>query len=438
MTAALKSIPGESGMPIVGHTLRYMKNCNQLYDEMYQKYGGVYYNKFLMSRVVHLLSPEANEFVLLDREQNFSSGLAWKLSLKALFPNGLMLRDGEDHRYHRRLMGAPFKSASLKLYVDLMSRDIKTEADAWRQQQDFLYYPAIKQLTLDLATKIFVGETLNDEAAEVNKAFVDLVAASLVMVRYPMFGNTYQKGLEGRKLLEEYFRVRIPAKQQSSDSDMLAEISRVQAEDGSSFSSEEIIDHMIFLMMAAHDTTTSSLSSVCYALARNPHWQSRIRAEIESLDSEHMTYEQAPDLPSIDLVLKEALRLYPPLPTIPRTAIKDCQFEGYEIKRGDVINVSPYVTHRLPEIWSNPDEFDPERFSAERAEHLRHRHAWIPFGGGVHKCLGLKFAELQIKLVLFHMLKKYQLVVEPDYEMPYKPTPIGKPEDELPLRLEPL
>ncbi|MBT8113996.1 MAG: cytochrome P450, partial [Arenicella sp.] len=142
-------------------------------------------------------------------------------------------------------------------------------------------------------------------------------------------------------------------------------------------------------------------------------------------------------LPLTALVFKEALRLYPPLPTIPRHAIQDCEFEGYQIKRGEQVHVSPYFCHRLDSIWSNPQDFDPERFNKERGEDKQHRHAWIPFGGGAHKCLGLKFAELQVKLVLFHILKNHQLQVAADYQMPYQPAPIGKPSDNLPIQLLP-
>lgn len=433
----LKTIPGESGLPLIGHALRFMKDCNQLLDEMHSKYGDVYFNKFLNHKTVHLLNPDANEFVLLDREKNFSSRKAWNRSLKKLFPNGLMLRDGDEHRHHRRLMGAPFKASALSNYVDQMNPDIEHTVNQWQQQSSFLFYPAIKELTLDLAAKIFIGENLNTESKNINQAFVDLVEASIVIVRKPMFGNKYQRGLEGRAYLENYFRSRISTKQASDDADMFAEICRAESDDGSGFSHQDIVDHIIFLMMAAHDTTTSSLSSVCYALASNPQWQQRIREDIAAVDSSELNYDAMPNFSTADLVLKEALRLYPPLPVIPRMAIKDCEFQGFKISEGDQVVVSPSFTQRMPEIWTNPDKFDPERFADDRREDKNHKHAWIPFGGGAHKCLGLKFAELQVKLVLFHILKKYELKVDKGYEMPYQPAPIGKPIDMLPLKLVP-
>jgi len=289
----MKTVPSESGLPYLGHILPFLRNCNDLFDEMVAKHGKVYSNKYAGKHILHLMTPDANEFVLLDRGKNFSSRLAWNRTLKNLFPNGLMLRDGDDHRHHRRLLGAPFKATALKTYVDIMNPKIERAVGSWNDGAgDFLFYKSIKELTLNLASSIFIGESLDDEAAQVNQAFVDLVDASAVVVRYPMFGNKYQRGLRSRAFLEDYFRNRIPKKRQSEDTDMFAEICRAQSDDGNHFSDQDIVDHIIFLMMAAHDTTTSSLSSVCYALSKNSEWQDKLRAEIENIDEDHLSYDR--------------------------------------------------------------------------------------------------------------------------------------------------
>ncbi len=431
----MKLIPGERGLPIFGHSLRFLQDCNVLIKEMHERHGPVYYNYYLHTKVVGLLSPEGNEFVLLDRDKNFSSRRAWNISLAELFPNGLMLRDGDEHRYHRRLLGAPFKAGALAEYVSLMNPAIANTVATWEQGRAIPIYPLMKQLTMDLAAKVFLGENLVEEADSVNQAFVDVVEASMALVRHPWFGAKYRRGLKGRALLEHYFKQRIDGKRASTDTDMFAEICRVEDEQGGHFSRQDIVDHIIFLMMAAHDTTTSSLSSIAFALAKHPEWQETIALEAAQLGRDRLNYEQMPDFTAAEWVFKEALRLYPPLPIIPRSAVRDCEFQGYAIKRGDMVHVSPSFTHRLANIWTDPERFDPQRFAPERAEDRNHKHAFVPFGGGAHKCLGLKFAELQVKLVMFHLLQRYRLETPEGYEMPYAPAPIGKPRDLLPITL---
>ena len=116
-------------------------------------------------------------------------------------------------------------------------------------------------------------------------------------------------------------------------------------------------------------------------------------------------------------VFREALRMHPPLPTIPRRVVEDVEWQGYTIPKNSLVNISPLHTHYMEEYWSNPYSFDPERFSPERAEDKQHFYQWIPFGGGHHKCLGINFAELQTKTFLFHFLRQYRVSVKPGYEM---------------------
>ena len=136
-------------------------------------------------------------------------------------------------------------------------------------------------------------------------------------------------------------------------------------------------------------------------------------------------------------MLRESLRLYPPLTIIQRTAVRECEFQGVKIPAGTPVTVYPVATQRMAEWWTDPDAFDPERFSPTRAEHRRHPFAWAPFGGGAHMCLGLHFAEMQVKAVLLPLLRIARLSVKPGYEMPYQLAPIVRPRDGLPLQLRP-
>jgi cytochrome P450 len=207
-------------------------------------------------------------------------------------------------------------------------------------------------------------------------------------------------------------------------------------EDGNRYTDQEVIDHMNFLMMAAHDTTTSTLTSMTYALARHPQWQQRLLEEVQSLGVEHLRYEDLDRLELTEWVMKEALRMYPPLSTLPKYSVAPFDFEGLGIPADAIVITYPIHTHYMDEYWSEPQQFDPMRFSNERAEHKRDSYCWVPFSGGAHMCIGLHFAIMQIKLVMFEMLRSYRWSLREGYEMPVQQSPISKPRDGLPVYFE--
>jgi cytochrome P450 len=188
--------------------------------------------------------------------------------------------------------------------------------------------------------------------------------------------------------------------------------------------------------MAAHDTTTSTLTSIVYELARHPEWQEKVREECMACPADFPTFDDLGRLDVATMVMNEALRRYPPLSTIPRVSRQSFSFEGYEIPANAMVTVYPLHTHHMEEWWSDPFRFAPERFSATRAEQERHTHLFVPFGGGAHMCLGYRFAELQIKIVLYQLVRRYRWRIADGYEMPLQQAPISKPKDGLPVTLE--
>lgn len=390
-------------------------------------------------RFVNLFGPDANSFVLLDRDHIFSARKPWTQIMGEIFPNGLLLRDGEQHKRHRRIMYEAFKRPALREYAERMNPMIAAGLDSWKRGGDrFLAFPAIKQLTLDMATAIFLGAEVGPQNERMNHAFEDMVAASMSRLRLRIPGTEFHRGLQGRGFLLALLGRMLPEKQASSSADMFARLCRAEDESGSRFSDQDIYDHMVFLMMAAHDTTTSTLTSMTYELARHPEWQERVREESLALGTDDPGFDDLDKLTSLTLVMRETLRRYPPLPVIPRTSTVEFEFGGYRFPKNTMVVVSPILTHHMEEWWDDPFRFDPERFSPSRAEDDRHTHSWIPFGGGPHMCLGKKFAETQIRLILHKLARRYRWSVEAGYTMPVQQAPISKPRDGLPLRLQAL
>lgn len=398
------------------------------------RYGNAVMQQAGPFRMVHLFGPDANRLVLLDRQQIFSARRPWTAIMGRIFPNGLLLRDGEEHKHHRKIMHEAFKRPALRAYAERMNPMIEAGVAGWEGRR--LAFPSYKQLTLDMATSIFLGVELGPETTRMDRAFEDMVAASMSRVRLPLPGLEFQRGLAGRELLVRTFRERLPAKRANAGPDMFSRLCHARTEAGERFSDDDVIDHMIFLMMAAHDTTTSTLTSLTYELARHPAWQERIRAEARALGRPWLSFEDQGHAEALGWAMRETLRRYPPLPVIPRVAGADFAFEDYRIEAGTMVVVSPILTHHLPEWWTSPYLWDPERFSPARAEDERHTHSWIPFGGGPHHCIGLRFAELQVKAVLHQLVLRYRWSVEAGYRMPVQQAPISKPRDGLPVRFE--
>jgi cytochrome P450 len=446
MQASAESLRPQSAIPRTGllwiltHALSPSgSRIDMLSDlrHLHATFGNIVLQDVGLVKMVNLFGPDANRFVLLDKGRIFSSRRPWHMIMGRIFPNGLLLRDGEEHKHHRKIMHEAFKRSALAAYIERMNPMIERGIKGWATPAPAPAFHAFKQLTLNIAASIFVGVELGPESRIMDHAFEDMVAASMSRIRLRLPGLEFYRGLKGREALIEYFGRLIPQKRAQETEDMFSRLCHAVSEDGERFDDSEVIDHMIFLMMAAHDTTTSSLTSMTYELARNPDWQERVRSECQSL-GKSLGFEDLDKLESLTWVMKETLRRYPPLPVIPRMATGDFEYEGYRIESGTMVVVSPIHTHHMEEWWTEPSRFDPGRFSPARAEDERHTHSWIPFGGGPHLCIGLRFAEIQIKAVMHQLVQRYRWSVPGGYSMPVQQAPISKPLDGLPIRFEPL
>jgi cytochrome P450 len=433
------SIPRTNWLESLSLTLRYRNETLDLLRRLEKRRGPVVFQRTMIMPLVSLFGPEANKFMLLDRDQILSARGAWNLIMGRIFPNGLLLRDGGDHRQHRRIMQGAFNTAALREYVDKMNPHIGGILDGWREgERSALAFQGFKNLTLDLACRIFLGIELGPEADRLNQAFAATVAASMSIARLRIPGLEFERGLRGREFMIDFFGSMVPGKRTATTPDLFSRLCRAESEEGDRYSDQEIVDHLIFLMMAAHDTTTSTLTSMVYELGRHLEWQERVREECGRFSAAAPGYDQLGELDTLDRVISETLRRYPPLSTIPRVSLRAFEFGGYEIPAGVMVAVYPIHTHHMEEWWSEPFRFDPDRFSKERAESGRHSHLFVPFGGGAHMCLGYRFAELQIKAVFHQLVRRYRWSLPAGYEMPVQQAPISKPRDGLPIAWEAL
>jgi cytochrome P450 len=173
-------------------------------------------------------------------------------------------------------------------------------------------------------------------------------------------------------------------------------------------------------------------------LAMHPDWQERLRSEVLGLDlpaGAGLPYERLAALEQVEMAFKEALRINPPFPSIPRRALREFEFKGHAVPGGTLVIINLAFSHRMPSIWPEPDKFDPLRFTRAAMDE-RHKHAWVPFGGGAHACIGQHFAAMQAKCFFYHLLRTTRVSVPPDYAPRWQMWPIPKPRDGLLIRIE--
>ena len=430
-----ESIPLVKGLPLVGNLPKFLRDPLANAQSL-EVHGNVVRSRTFFETVT-LLGPDANQFVLHDREGNFSSRGGWYYWIDAVFPGAIMALDDPQHKHHRRIMQSAFKRAAMERYVQDMGPVIASVVGAWTAGP-MTMFPQIKALTLNIAARVFMGMTLGPEADRMNQAFIDTVQASLALIRKPLPPFAMWRGVRARRYLVQLMQSKLADKRAAEGPDLFSQLCHARGEDGERFSDDEVVNHMIFLMMAAHDTTTSTLTTMLYCLARNPGWQDKLRVDAQALPDAQLRHADLAGCERTEWVMKESLRMYPPLTSIPRKAARDCEFGGFQIPKGTPVGISPIHTHHMPSLWTRPDDFDPERFSPARAEHRQHAYAYLPFGGGAHLCIGQHFADMEVKSVMHQLLRRFKFSVPEGYRMPYQLVPIAKPRDGLPITLQAL
>ncbi|WP_433832674.1 cytochrome P450 [Actinoplanes sp. CA-015351] len=430
--------PEDRGLPWIGLLLEYQKDPIGLYRRHWEHYGPVAPAYMLGKNTVMLLGPDACGEALQNPDKAFANGPAWSQLVGPFFHRGLMLIDFDDHLSHRRIMQEAFTQHRLDGYTRRLHPAIEHGMASWEAGKRFRAHWRIKQLTLDIAANLFMGgarDTSDAGMARVNKAFITCVQAAAGIVRADVPFTRWGRAYRARRVLEEFLRGYLPAKRATASDDIFSVLCHIETDDGERFSDDDVINHMIFLMMAAHDTSTITTSTILQYLGQHPGWQDRCRAEALALGPAPERAELE-SLVSIDLVMREALRLRAPVPVLVRYTVKDTVVQGVRIPAGTMCALGIQFTHLMEQYWTNPALFDPERFAPDRREDRSHRFAWEPFGGGVHKCIGLYFGGLEVKAIMHRLLRTYHWDVDPEYVPRLDHHSLPFPKDGLPIVLQ--
>ena len=421
-----EDMPGNYGLPFLGKTLELFRTEELYYWRNFQRYGSVFKTRILGQKVAFLIGPDANRLVLMEQADHFSSRLGWAF-LEPLFGQGILLQDGEEHRTTRRLMYPAFHGRAIASYFDTIQNIVQDFLKDWGNSTIPLT-ASFRKLTLIVASRLFLGTQTTREVEQTSQWFTELIDGRLALLRLDSPLTVYGRSQRARRQLQAFLRTTIAERQHQGNlqqsQDVLGLLLAAVDEDGNRLSEADVINQALLLLFAGHETTATLLSWLLFELGAHPEWRLRLRAEqAQVVGDKPLNLSHLKQFPQLTYALKEAERLYPPVYSIPRGVVKDINYAGYHIPAGWYVDISPMLTHRLPELYTEPDRFDPDRFAPPREEDKKHPFALVGFGSGSHACLGFEFAQMEMKIVLSTLLRHYDWTVTPERDI----APVRQP-----------
>jgi cytochrome P450 len=415
--------PGNFGLPLIGETISFLRDPN-FADKRHKQYGSIFKTHLFGRPTVMVIGADANRFLFSHENQYFS--ITWPHSTKVLLGSAsLAVQTGGAHIKRRKLLAQAFQPRALAGYTTTMENITHRYLEKWEQEGTLTWYPELRKYTFDVACKLLIGRDAASDShlGELFEQWCKGLFTLPVRLPWTNFGRALRCREQLLAKIEEIIRQR--QQQPESSEDALGLMLQARDEEGNGLSLQELKDQVLLLLFAGHETLTSAIASLCLLLAQHPEVLAAVRAEQQELATqEPLTFEQLKQMSYLEQVLKEVLRVIPPVGGGFREVIQECEFNGYTIPQGWSALYQVGKTHQDSSIYTMPEQFDPERFGTQRAEDKK-PFSYVPFGGGVRECLGKEFAKLEMKLFAALLVRDYEweLLPEQNLEMVSIPTP---------------
>jgi len=381
-----------------------------------EEYGDIVQYRAAPEAAYLLNHPDFVQHVLVQNGRNYTKDTHLnKYMLQAVTGQGLLTSENPLWRQQRRLMQPAFHRHNLTNFTTLMVERTNQMLARWErfaeEGRPFDIAKEMMGLTLDIVTSALFSYDIHNHTQAIGDAVNTLIDNPKPQRR--IFKETLA-------VLDEIVYGIIAQRQQENGTqynDLLDMLLQARYDDGSSMSNQQVRDEVMSLMVAGHETTANTLSWLWYLLLQHADILAQAYAEVdEVLDGRALNETDLPHLPTIEKIIKEAMRLFPSAWSISRRAVDDDVIGGYAIPAGAIVALSPYVLHRHPAFWQNPEQFDPQRFTPEQ-ESTRHRFAYMPFGAGARKCIGDQFALMESSVIVPMVLQRHHLQLVPDHHV---------------------
>lgn len=385
----------------------------------------------LTSYPAYLLNhPDLVREVLVTQQNKFVKSLALQRA-RILLGNGLLTSEGDFHRRQRRLAQPAFHRDRLASYAQVMIACAKRTRDRWTEGAPINVAEEMMRLTLDIVARTLFSADVESQAPEIGEALTTVLKMFRLLLL--PFADLLEKLPLPPVRRFEKARARLDAtiyglieerrKSGRDTGDLLSMLLLAQDEegDGGRMTDTQVRDEAMTLFLAGHETTANALTWTWYLLSQNPECENRLHCELDSvLGGREATSADLPSLRYTEMVFSEAMRLYPPAWAIGRMAVEECELRGVKIAPGSICLASPYVMHRDPRWFPDPQRFDPERWTPEARE-TRPKFSYFPFGGGARVCIGERFAWMEGVLVLATLAQNWKLRLVADQKVDVQP-----------------
>ncbi|MFV9506074.1 MAG: cytochrome P450 [Oscillochloridaceae bacterium umkhey_bin13] len=420
MTTTLNHIPGPRSLPGgLGHLHLMGSGPLPFFTHLGRTYGDIAAFQLGWRRMVLINHPALIDRVV--RDSSFWRSPQTRRAMASFLGQGLLSLEGSDHRRHRRLMQPAFHRERINGYGLIMAEETQRHLEAWRPGEVHDLGQELMALTLKIVARALLGVDASAEARQVDEALHTVLPQvsrinrlSFLLPRSaPLIHGPTTRAAINR--LQGLVR-RIVAERRAAGgdgSDLLSLLLAATDEDGGSLSDDEVCAEALTILLAGHETTANTLSWAWYLLTQHPEVQERVAAEALAVaGNAPISPEHLPQLSYADQVIRETLRLYPVAWSGDRVADHDAELAGYPIPAGTPVVYSVYVTQRDPRFFPRPSHFDPERFSPARAASIP-AGAYLPFGAGVHICIGNAFALMEARLILAELARRFVVRAAP-------------------------
>lgn len=415
MTAAtLPTIEG--GSPLLGHLLPFFRDPVGVLRQGYHSKGRLFSFNIMGRRMNVMLGPEHNRFFFEETDKLLSIRESMPFFLKMFSPDFYSFAEMDEYLRQRAVIMPRFKAAAMKQYVGVMVEESLNLVNRLGDEGEFDLISTLGPVVMDIAAHSFMGKEFHEKLGhEFFDLFRDFSGGMEFVLPLWLPTPKMIKSQRAKKKLHKILQRWIDKRRATplDPPDFFQGMVESKYPDGRPIS-DELIRHLILLLVwAGHETTAGQVSWALADILQNRDYEAVLRSELEDVLGNDaggsLGWEQAVAMQKMDLALRETERLHPVAFILSRKATTDIERDGYMIRKGDFVLLAPSVTHRMTETWVEPDRYNPERFNPERDDAQIESNSLVGFGGGVHRCAGVNFARMEMKVVLAVLLQNYEM-----------------------------